>query len=429
MQAIRMGHSLMSTEAPPQQKMQVTVELDGYTFTWAHLGLVASVSRLSDRSGGLSGELAVWVTQEGKDRLLTSGQTNLSSIQTRDRLVKRLDTLRPGLEWNRVIETVCVRTCELHRQGPPPESLEPSESDTPSTFILNPLIYHRHPTLLYGPGESGKSFFALYLACLLSSGGTSTNLAVNPAGHNVLYLDWELRSQEGRSRVKQLRAGHPELNRAPLHLAMHRPLVQVAPELRRTINDNGIDVVVVDSLGPATGGEIERSSDPVAFFNALASLNVTSLLISHVAKPGEEGKSRSPYGSVYYYNLSRSIWEVRLASEPDSDQRTIALYHRKNNLGRRLAPMGYTLHINDHAALFEPCDPNQEPELAQGIPVRERIKKILSDHKARTASGIAEELEIDPQVIKTILNRHKGREWMCLSGGGGRGHESEWGIL
>ncbi|GJL65110.1 MAG: hypothetical protein NPIRA05_00810 [Nitrospirales bacterium] len=419
----------MTIEAVPQQKLQVSTEPDGYRFEWPHWNLTACVTRLSDKSGGLGGELAIWITQEGKDRLLTSGQTNLSSIQTRERLVKRLDTLRPGLEWNRVIETVCVRTCELHRQGPPPESLEPSDDDTPATFILNPLIYHRHPTLLYGPGESGKSFFALYLACLLSSGGRSTNLAVAPGGHNCLYLDWELRSQEGRSRVKQLREGHPELTRAPLHLAMHRPLVQVAPELRRTITDHDIDVVIVDSLGPATGGEIERSSDPVAFFNALSSLNVTSLLISHVAKPGEEGKSRSPYGSVYYYNLSRSIWEVRLASEPDSDQRVIALYHRKNNLGRRLAPMGYTLNINDHAALFEPCDPNQEPELAQGISIRERIARLLKDHQTRTVSDIADALGLEAEAVRRTLNRYKGKGWVAVSSGMGRGHESEWGIL
>jgi hypothetical protein len=407
----------------------IDTQPDGYTFTWNQWGLTITVSRLDERKGGLFGELAVHHQQNGKDRLLTQGQHNLSSFQTRERLAKRLRQLYEGPEWNTVVETVCVRTVALYREGQPAVSLEPTERDEPVGFILNPLIFERHPTLFYGPGESGKSFLALYLACLLASGGSSADLAVAPDGHNVLYLDWELRAPEMRARVSQLRAGHPELHRAPWHRAMHLPLAACAPEVRRQIQAQDIGVVIVDSLGPATGGEIERSSDPVAFFNALASLNVASLLIGHVAKPADQEKGRTPYGSVYYYNLARSIWEVRLVAEPDSDQRTIALFHRKNNLGRRLPARGYTLTITDQLARFVPCDPTEEPELALGLSLRERIKRLLADHEARTPQTIADALGAETDTVRRTLNRFKGWDWMCLASGGHRGQETTWGVL
>lgn len=418
---------LVPKPSEPVSDLTVTPDFDGYTFTWHQWAVTVTVDRLIERGGALYGELTVRGAVQGQARLLTQGQVNLSSLQIRERLAKRLTGLCSGPEWDTVVETVYVRTVALHRQGQPAESLEPQEHDEPAYFVCNPLIYDRHPTLLYGPGDSGKSFFALYMACLLASGGTSSNLAVAPDGHNVLYLDWELAAPEMRARVRQLRAGHPELTRAPLYRGMHVPLASCAPEIRREIHELSIGIVVVDSLGLATGGETERASDPIAFFAALRSLGCASILISHVAKSNDEDKSRTPYGSVYYYNLARSVWEVRLASEPASDERKIALYHRKNNLGRRLPPLGYTMTITDQHAHFEECDPAQEPELARGLTLRERIKRLLADHQSRTVQDIAEAVSAEAESVRKILNRYRGRDWVGLRSEGKK--EGEWSIV
>ncbi len=409
--------------------LTISEDHDGYRYTWRQWALTILISRVSERSGNVMGELAVIMHREGKDRLLTRGTINLSSFESRARLAKRLERLATGPEWNPVVETSCVKTEDFHRQGQPSESLEPTDLDRPACFVLNPLIYERNPTMVFGPGESGKSFWALFLACLLASGGQSTDLAVAPDGHNVLYLDWELQAPEQRARVRQLRAGHPELTRSPMYRRMHVPLASCATELRRDLHAHDIGVIIIDSVGMATGGEMERSQDPVAFFNALGSFGVASLLIHHVPKAADDDKKRTPYGSVYYYNLSRSIWEMRLVAEPESDTRTLALFHYKNNLGRHLPPKGYTLKITDEVARFAPCDPLEEPELARGFTVRERIKRLLKDHTARTVTMIADGLQVEPETVRTVLNRYKGRDWMNMSTGGGKGHEAEWGVL
>jgi hypothetical protein len=407
--------------------VDVQVVNDGVCFSWSHWQLAVDLDKFHSTAHGTAAELTVRKCLAGSHRTLTQGILNLSSFSAREQLIKRLHRLHEGPEWNIVLETVCVRGLREYRKGTPSESLEPQAGDEPAYFVCNPLLYARHPTLIYGPGESGKSLLALYVGCLLSSGGTSSALAVAPDGHNVLYLDWELRAPEMRARVKQLRAGHPELTKAPQHRAMHLPLAACIAEVQREVREHDIGVVIIDSLGPATGGEIERASDPVAFFSALGSLHCSTLLIGHVAKSSDDEKTRTPYGSVYYYNLARSIWEVRLAAETDSDERTIALYHRKNNLGRRLPPLGYTLTINDHSAHFAPCDPTEEPELVRGLSVRERIRQVLADHEIRTVHAIADAVGADLDTVRRTLQRYKNRLWISLQSDGKK--EGTWAIV
>jgi hypothetical protein len=409
---------------------EMTSLIDGVRLSWSQWNLVVDLTGFHGTAHGAAAELTVRTGFNGHERTLTQGMLNLSSFTARQQLVRRLGELHDGdddgPEWNTVIENACVQGLRAYRKGTPSESLEPLDDDQPAYFVCNPLIYARHATLIYGPGESGKSLFALFVGCLLSSGGQSASLAVRPDGHHVLYLDWELRAPEMRARVKQLRAGHPELTKSPWHRSLHLPLSACIEEIRREVREKAIDIVIVDSLGPATGGEIERASDPVAFFNALNSLECSSLLIGHVAKPADEEKIRTPYGSVYYYNLSRSIFEIRLVAEPDSDERVMMLNHRKNNLGRRLQPLGYRLTVTDEFARFEPCDPDAEPALQATLPLASRIRNLLEDGRARTAKQIADELGAKHSSVKTTLSNFAGRKWMML---GGQGQETTWTVL
>ena len=405
--------------------LEVIALADGFRCAWSLWNLAVDLNRFHGTAHGAAAELTVRVGLNGHERTLTQGVISLTSFTARQQLVKRLGQLHEGPEWNTVIETACFQGLRQYRTGTPSESLEPLEGDEPAYFICNPLLYARHPVLIYGPGESGKSLLALYVGCLLASGGTSSNLAVAPDGHNVLYLDWELRGPEMRARVKQLRAGHPELAKAPWHRSMHLPLSACIDEIRREVREKGISVVIIDSLGPATGGEIERASDPVAFFNALNSLECSSLLIGHVAKPADDDKARTPYGSVYYYNLSRSIFEMRLVADPDSDERVMILYHRKNNLGRRLQPLGYRLTVTDECARFEPCDPNAEPALEATLPLASRIRNLLDDGLPRSSKEIADELGAKSGSIKAVLSQHKGVKWQRI----GNYHDGQWTVL
>src|SRR5262249_10779456 len=149
---------------------------DSLVFRWQVWNLTVFLSRFKEVSSGTSAELTVRVTIEGQDRILTQGTLNLCSLRTREQFAHRLKTLYPLASWDTVMETVCVRGLQEHRQGDPAVQRNGEVSFVGESFVLNPLLYERHPTLLYGPGDSGKSFLFLYMSLLLSAGGSQNGL-------------------------------------------------------------------------------------------------------------------------------------------------------------------------------------------------------------------------------------------------------------
>lgn len=399
--------------------------MDGVTFFWSQWSLTCTLSRFKPSREGMSAELCVTMPLHGTLRTLTSGVVNLSALMTRDRLVKRLTELSDLVQWNIVVETVCVRGIIEYRRGEPWESLEPNEADSPIKHILNPYVFEDEPTLIYGPGDSGKSFLALYWACLLASGGMANGMATHPEGHTVLYLNWEMHAREMRSRVRQLRNGDARLTRAPLHRHCIGPLAEFAPDLKNEIAEQGVGVVVVDSLVPATGGDASGAEAPTRFFAALASLRCASILIGHVAK-GEQGKNNSVFGSVFYFNEARSVYEVKKVQEEESGSYRMALYHMKNNFGPKQRATGFELTIDDQCATVMAFDPAEDAYLSRGLPCHRQLESVMTLGMSYSLKELAVELDVDEATIQKTLKRYEGKKFIQTEQGVGRGNISRW---
>jgi hypothetical protein len=308
------------------------------------------------------------------------------------------------------------------RQGQPIEDLEPTDEDRPACFILNPIIYKDNPTVIYGPGDSYKSFFCLYLGMLMASGICGPGLAVAPTPWKVLFLDWEMTSADLRSRVKQLRTGDQRLIRLPKYRRCYLPMADEVEELRQVVEEGEYDVLIIDSLAMAAGGqELERADSATRFFAALRSLNCTSLIVGHTPKPQEGQKELSLYGSVFFRNLCRNQWECR------RDGSTVALYHRKHNLGPEHAPLAFDIDVTNDHCLFIEADVHESPLLSEQCPLPSRIESLLKSGKAMTASEIAGALGVKLDTVRRTLQRHKGKKWIQLSAKAGE--ECQWATL
>src|SRR3990167_8196305 len=387
-------------------------------FVWATWALQIGLTRFREGGRGPTCELTARIKQQDKLKTLTSATVSLSSLSAREGLSKRLKKLYDTPDWYMVIETICVKGLQEFRRCEPLLYLNGQEVHTVESFVLNPLLYERHPTVLYGPGDSGKSFFALYCACLLSVGGSENGLACSD--WPVLYLDWELAYEEMNVRLTMLKAGHPSFK--AVQVAYKRPLAPLAEcvdELRATITETGARVLIVDSLALAAGAELERAETAIRFHQALRQLGLPALLLGHTAKNSEE---KTPFGSVFFFNLARTVWEVRKSQEPDAGLYRFGLYHKKCNLGPKRSPLGFTVSIDQGVCRITTADLSEEPELRAGLPLQVQIEKVLHGKPSMTVRALAQELDANDASIRTTLHRYKGKKWMTAS-------EGEWASL
>lgn len=375
---------------------------DGLAFTWEDLPITILLTRIRESSRGTTAELEAKQTNgTGKGRTLTHQTLNL--LTSKARLVKELEGRCPA-PWTSMLEQVCIMAMRELRKGEPIESLIPDERTDPAWFVLNPLLYEKNPTVLYGPGDSMKSFFALYCALLLCNGANGANLNVAPTPWRVLWLDWEMGVSDVRARVKLLQAGDPRLVQVPDYRRCIRPLADEIADVKKVVTEGQYDVLVLDSLAMAAGGqELERADSAIRFNAALRDLHCTSLVIGHTPKPQPDQKERTLYGSVFFHNLCRVSWEVQREGE------TLGLYQRKNNLGRKHDPLGFSLCISDEAAHVAVADLMDEPILAEGMPLRDRLTAALVDKTGQTTKELALLLGSKEASIRTVLNREKRR--------------------
>ena len=387
------------------------------SFHWPEYQLSVHLDRFRDTSSGsLYAEFQASTTAPGYHPHLTQAQLNLTSMRTRTEFAKRLSTLYKEAHWDEVMEQVCVLGLREYRQGEPVLRLTDEAQADPPRARLDPLIYDGLPTVLFGPGGIGKSYLALFCALVVEHGGWHVGLCGLPGP--TLYLDYESELVDLVERAKQLRRGHQDLTASePLYRRCHVPVADDLPALQRIVAESEIKLLVVDSLAAACGAELEKAETAIRLFSALRSFRVATLLVAHVAKNAE---NKSIYGSVFFNNFARSVWEMRKVQEAGDNITRIGLYHRKCNLGPLHRPIGFKMHFEPGVCL-EPLDLTEEPDLAEALPLKDRLQGALSQG-AKTAKQLAEEVDANLPQVKARLSEGRGR-WSVKVG------DEQWGLL
>ena len=377
-----------------------------------HPGINVQVGRVSrDYSKSPQAEVVIDVEKNlapERPRRIFRGRLGLLS---RSGIKGCVDTCKrrvPDLAWDDLIDDVCDRALKNQRTRFAPKVVgQKKPSRNRPAYQVWPLLPSRKTTLLYGMGGIGKSWLALFL-CALVDGGLS-KCGLNADAGNSLYVDWEQTTPDAaEERAWALGQGDPQLDGWGVKWQHAQgPLVDWIDDLANHVAREKIDLVVVDSVGLALGGDANDAQTVLAFFGALNQLEATVLLIDHMGK-GPDSQERGAFGSVYKRNSARSLWEMRQAADGEM---TFGLYHRKANNSRLAAPVGLSLEIIEdddytmQSAAFSRCDLTDDAELAKGINVPLRILAALS-RGAMDLDGICEALQDIPQgTIKSGLSR------------------------
>lgn len=282
----------------------------------------------------------------------------------------------------------------------------------PRRYVLQDLVLESYVTLLHGDGGVAKSLLALSLAVAVA-GDADKWLGRHVEGGPVLYLDFELDSEEQARRVYQLCRG-ADMEKPPEELLYMSAIGHTAQEAfeaaAEVCGEQGVKFLVLDSHGVAMQGDAEAARDTIGFFveriQPLRVLGVAVLIIDHQSKlqAGQTYQNKGAFGSVFKSNLARSVIQVE-ATERGESTLTVRLRQKKHNFGPLADPFGVRISFSENSVDLEPVE-LQAAELAEETTLNaaDRVKLAL-EGRAAYPWEIAETTGL---AIKTVKNALTG---------------------
>ena len=375
-------------------------------FYWKDDHIYALVERIREHPDSrITSEVSFKTDLEDIPSHILHTQVNLLSTRGKKELINELSERFSTVDWLSAVEQLSTLSLDLYRQGQPVEEIWPEAEIPEPEFLVEPILYKDKPTLLFGEGSSGKSYLALTLALFTQLPYTDNPLNLKPQRANPLFLDYESDSYEMKRRLSTLIKGF-ELPETPiLYRQCTLPLADDIDNIEKIVDENKIGFMIIDSLGIASAnGNLNDAATATSFYAALRRLRTTTLILTHVAK--DEAKRPSPFGSVYFTNLSRSVFLVQREQQEGGKILNLALFHKKNNQGPLLPPRGFRITFEDDRTIIRKEDVTNVPEFLEKLSLRARIIALLKEGRAPTKE-IAENLERDEATIRAVLNRHK----------------------
>lgn len=408
---------------------------DTWLYLWHEYRVGFHVGEVKHTRGDLNAYITVQqLTQSGeREGLLAAGHVMLDETSaTVDRLVKKLQAKDRETQWDDLLGVVCHRTRSEYLQGTPCIDLGTYELPPgPPQALLWPVLTLGETTIIYGDGGSLKSVSALCMGLSIATDfelpGFRAPLLVGP----VLYVDYESHPEEHARRMGWILKGWGVPAREPglvNYRQQLRSVVDDIEELKRLRESLGARLVVYDSAAPACGGDPNDAAVATALMNAMREIGGTRLLVAHVTAASAqrtEGVVR-PFGSTFFWNLGRSLWEVQATEARDDGTRAVAFYHRKSNGQLHRHPVLWSVKWTDSEIQIAAESLADTPTLALHTTIQYRIREALR-RGAKPTSQIAEELDQDPKRLSALLRQMP--DLLNLNAGGtGRGNEGLWGL-
>ncbi|MCL2707158.1 MAG: AAA family ATPase [Dehalococcoidia bacterium] len=398
----------------------VIVELvSGYDFIWEQSGVRVEVRRIDVDRRDIKAELTIYYTSipaQLQPQFVKRSNLNLLADSTRNTLADRLQkSHKEHVDWDRVIEVVTNQTIELFRRGGELERVDPFRpSLKPPEYLVKPLILKNQPNILVGFPGSFKSFTAaaLTFCCMLPWQDNPMGWRTPSTMQNVLILTWEEQISDVDFCMRRMINGMSLAAIAPYFRKCKYPIFQMEDTINYYVDKVKPDLIIIDSLGPAVGGDLNAPEPAFKFFGVLSRLNVTTLTIAHPAKNTDENAKLTVFGSQFYTAEARNIWESQRVENPNPSEATIIFHQRKTpqsfgkypEMGMKIKFIGDGEDI-ESSAIISRCNPEDEPDGLRKMSNSKRIEAALKDMGKMTTLELSTELCIDKDIVRVELNR------------------------
>jgi hypothetical protein len=193
-------------------------------------------------------------------------------------------------------------------------------------------------TSIYGEGGIAKSTIALHMCMSIASSQKQWLGYPIDQPSPCLYVDFELDREEQGTRAQRIAEGMGIEVPDDLHYlwASGFRFSEVFPLILEAVDELGVRVVALDSLGMALEGDALKGAVVIGFFrdriDGLKRRGVSVLIVDHQSglRPGESYQSKAQYGSVYKGYLSRSRLQLELDERSEVGTRVIVRQNKTN---------------------------------------------------------------------------------------------------
>lgn len=293
--------------------------------------------------------------------------------------------------------------------------------------VVEGLLPEGYPTLIYGEGGLAKSLMALLVSTCVAANKQVLGRNVRATG--VLYLDWELDQDEMARRAYRIARGLG-LERPPSNLWYERvenSFLKVLDRIKAYVEQQHIGLVVIDSIGLACADDPELARVVIPLFAKLRNLHTTTLVIDHQSKlqQGQDYNRKMPFGSVYKYNLGRSVIQVeRVSGEPGLLD--LRLHQVKFNFGRRSDDIGLRLTFDAQAVRVTLLDSTTTPPPQETFTAEDTLLRSLRNDGQATNQLLAQRTGIEKRTVENTMSRlHRAGR---IQEEGKRGRAVIWGM-
>ena len=391
--------------------------LNGYKFLWCQGDewvFSITIVKLTEHRDTLTGELTVEHINKTKPSI-SGVRFNLTSQAARNTVSKRLieaKILEPsdaydgkGVNFPQLIDQICGEVIKRHREGEPYQELWTSEDVPPLEYLIDPILLKGIPTVIFGEKGVTKSTIALLLYVVLLLPWEDNPLGLKAPEHSVktLILDWETPGNIVQLNAKKLQEGMGLPGFPLYHRRCNTSLSDDLEPIMNMIQKIEAEVVIIDSLARAAGGELSKDTENAnRFFASLDKLRVTSLILAQTSKD-TESKRKTIYGNALYTYYARSIFELCKSQEAGEDDMSVALFHRWANLTKLQKPMGFHFHYNGMETTVE-SEPVSYSEFRTKISTQSSILNALKPGPME-ARELAQVLDLSESNIRMSLSR------------------------
>tara|TARA_R100001530_G_scaffold13251_1_gene12248 strand:+ start:4616 stop:5857 length:1242 start_codon:yes stop_codon:yes gene_type:complete len=347
---------------------------------------------------------------------------NIASLSQRESISRALKrTISGDIQWERILNNACSGLKRfLEEEDRSVDLFSVNEKDEEADWLIPNMIVSGGPNILFGKGGTSKTYLSLKMALSLAMGEEFLG-HVPTRTYRTMFVDYEATRGTIASRLRQLNPDIPE-NAIWYFSPKGMPLHDSVPVLKKLVKKHDIEFLIIDSAALACGGRPEEAENAIRFFNALASIGTTSLTIAHETKA--EG-GNYPFGSVFFWNSPRSIWNIKAENEHESRALQVGLFHRKNNNGHLSSPVGVRVWFGEDKVEIKRGALSEE--WGSEFPLKKRIQYTLRDG-AKTLDELKDEFAgVTDGTLKKSLSQLKKRGildnisplWMLIGSKGG----------